>query len=384
MIQKAKALILTLLLALSAAPAFAQNAGTPMPTPRMQFFDNNGDPLAGCKLYTYTAGTLTALATYADATLATPNANPVVCDSAGRLTVFLGPSVYKFILKTSADVTIWTVDGVNASAPFNVDVDVQITAGENLSMNDAIYMSATDGKWYRTDSDAVGTSIAAPVIALSKAAITINETGSARMAGRMTGLSGLVTGNKYYLSGTAGGMTSTAPTNRRLMGIADSATTLVLAVDQFDAGAATLYALTTISDFNATGIANITGPLTVTGQSALGVTTLGSAVFGTGTISPPQITSSQNNYAPTGFVSAYLIRLSADVGLNITGLAGGAAGRIVVLCNVGTNNISLPTASASSSAENQFAVMPILTVGMCNQIIYDGVSQKWRHMGGPG
>ncbi len=98
-------------LALQGVPISGQ-AGTVMPVPRMQWFDDNGDPCDGCKLYTYAAGTSTPLATYTTSTLVTPNANPVVADAAGRMTVYLSSTSYNFILKTSAGVTIWTQDNV--------------------------------------------------------------------------------------------------------------------------------------------------------------------------------------------------------------------------------------------------------------------------------
>ena len=83
------------------------------PVIKVQYFDDNGDPLSGGKLYTYVAGTTTNQATYTDQGAGTPNANPVVLDSAGRADVWLDPSLsYKFVLKDSADSTIWTVDNV--------------------------------------------------------------------------------------------------------------------------------------------------------------------------------------------------------------------------------------------------------------------------------
>lgn len=85
--------------------------------PYAVFNDDNGNPLSGGKVYTYTAGTLTPRATYTDQGGLTPNANPVILDSAGRADIWLDNSAsYKFIIKTSADVTIRTVDNV---APFN-------------------------------------------------------------------------------------------------------------------------------------------------------------------------------------------------------------------------------------------------------------------------
>jgi len=87
---------------------------------RPQFFDDNGDPLSGGKLYSYIAGTSTPLSTYTDASGSTPNANPVVLDASGRAAIWIGSGSYKFLLATSADVTIWTEDNVTAN---NSDVD---------------------------------------------------------------------------------------------------------------------------------------------------------------------------------------------------------------------------------------------------------------------
>jgi hypothetical protein len=78
-----------------------------------QFFDNNGNPLAGGKIFTYQAGTTTPEAVYTSASGATPHTNPIIFDSAGRVTqeIWLTEGVaYKFVLKTSADVTLGTYD----------------------------------------------------------------------------------------------------------------------------------------------------------------------------------------------------------------------------------------------------------------------------------
>lgn len=81
-----------------------------------QELDNNGNPLSGGKIYTYEAGTTTPKATYTDSTGNTANANPVILDSAGRASIWLGDGGYKFVLKTSADVTISTVDNIGGSS----------------------------------------------------------------------------------------------------------------------------------------------------------------------------------------------------------------------------------------------------------------------------
>src|SRR5262245_23374625 len=59
----------------------------------------------------------------------------------------------------------------------------------------------------------------------------------------------------------------------------------------------------------------------------------------TGDISPSQITSNQDDYNPTGLSTASTLRLSTDASRNITGLQGGADGRIITVVNVGSQNI---------------------------------------------
>ena len=82
-----------------------------------QFFDNNGNPLSGGKLYTYEAGTSTPAVTYTSTNGLTANTNPIVLDSAGRppAEVWLSLTTnYKFIVKTSTDVLIRTYDDLSS------------------------------------------------------------------------------------------------------------------------------------------------------------------------------------------------------------------------------------------------------------------------------
>jgi hypothetical protein len=82
-----------------------------------QYLDDNGEVLAGGKIYTYVAGTSTPAATYTDYDGLTPNTNPIVLDAAGRPSsgIWLGTGLYKFILKDANDVTLDTVDNVAAA-----------------------------------------------------------------------------------------------------------------------------------------------------------------------------------------------------------------------------------------------------------------------------
>lgn len=83
-----------------------------LPVPRMQFFDANGKPLAGGKVYTYAAGTLIPLATYTDASGETPNSNPIILDSGGFASIWIGEDPYKIIVQNSKGVVQWSQDNV--------------------------------------------------------------------------------------------------------------------------------------------------------------------------------------------------------------------------------------------------------------------------------
>jgi hypothetical protein len=80
-----------------------------------QFFDNNGVPLAGGLIYTYQAGSSTPLTTYTTNNGTIPNTNPIILNSSGRtpneIWLEVGYS-YKFILQTSAGVTLQTLDNL--------------------------------------------------------------------------------------------------------------------------------------------------------------------------------------------------------------------------------------------------------------------------------
>lgn len=83
------------------------------PVPKLQFFDASGNPLAGGKLYTYASGTTTPLTTYTDYTGNSANTNPIILDSRGEASVWLGTSLYTMVLRSATNVPIWTQDGIN-------------------------------------------------------------------------------------------------------------------------------------------------------------------------------------------------------------------------------------------------------------------------------
>lgn len=101
-------------------------------TPFFQAIDANGNPYSGALLNFYATGTTTPKNTYSDSGLTTPNANPVVADSAGRFgpIYLLTDANYKAVLTTSAAVTIATFDPLQTVAAGTVDIHglTQLTA----------------------------------------------------------------------------------------------------------------------------------------------------------------------------------------------------------------------------------------------------------------
>lgn len=209
------------------------------PTPYQTAFDNSGRIISNSCIWTYAAGTTNAATTFAD-NVGTPNSNPIRSDSAGRFTAFLaGGNSYKFVYEAacvppSHGTTLRTADNIQAVPNSSLNVDVQGTAGENLSLNDVVFLSDgsrgnTAGLWYRARADFQDSSINALTIGMAPAVISVGVTGTIRIQGRMTGLSGLSASTpSFFVATSPGQLTSTAPLLARYVGDADSTTSLVL------------------------------------------------------------------------------------------------------------------------------------------------------------
>lgn len=73
--------------------------------------DNVGDSLSGGKIYTYLAGTTTPSALWAAQDKSSYATNPIILDANGRAKVWAEGS-YKFVIKTSSDVSVDTFDNL--------------------------------------------------------------------------------------------------------------------------------------------------------------------------------------------------------------------------------------------------------------------------------
>lgn len=103
------------------------------------------------------------------------------------------------------------------------DFTIVAEAGEDLSARDAVYISSSDGKAYKCDADDLTKIGFAGFVIVS--ATTGNDVYILTW-GIMNGFTGLTVNAVYYLSGTAGAITATKPTNYKVVAKAMTTTTI--------------------------------------------------------------------------------------------------------------------------------------------------------------
>jgi hypothetical protein len=104
-------------------------------------------------------------------------------------------------------------------------------------------------------------------------------------------------------------------------------------------------------------------------------------------LSPAQITANQNDYNPNGLnhtsapYGASILRLSTDASRDITSIVGGVTGRLLLIANVGSQNIVFKNDDGvTGTAANRFALNADITMlpGQSLMFWYDGTSSRWR------
>jgi hypothetical protein len=260
--------------------------------PVPQYFDSSGNARVGGFLYFYVTLTSTPADTYSDATLVTPNANPITLDASGAVPddIFLDPTItYKVVLTDSAGATIWTRDPVSDPAA-NVTAAFRVYPGDPNS----------------------------------------NVAGSA---------------------GSVGG---------------SSASVI------FDIANNILWVCTT------------SGTASTAVWTQIGATLSGAVTFSS-VVSPASLAADQNDYTPASFSIASHLRQDCSADVNITGLAAGVTGRVLVWTNVSTlYTQTFKAQSASSAAANRFIMQgdTIVEPGQSVWLWYDATSARWRVIGG--
>lgn len=125
---------------------------------------------------------------------------------------------------------------------------------------------------------------------------------------------------------------------------------------------------------------NITSPKLAPNISIAG--TFGLA----GDITPAQITANQDNYNPTGLGGASVLRLSTSASYNLTGIQGGAGGRLLIVANVGANNLVL-VHDATSTAANRLSLPGAMNLTLLPTesalLRYDATLSRWVAISSP-
>lgn len=301
-----------------AVPAMA--AGQ-LPQGRTQFITASGAPCASCKVYFYIPGTTTPKDTWQDADQSTLNANPVILDSLGSAVIF-GTGTYRQILTDSTDQTLW-------DQPISDPVSLNAGWG-GMSGGSANVLTLTVGNYSAVDGQII-----------------------------------------YFLSQ----FSNSAATTMNVNGLG-----AVEIVKDTAAGPVSLGGGELITG-------NVAGLLysSTTGQFHLitptPVLSFDGPIYFNGAITPTIIASDQDDYTPPGnYAGANTLRLSSSSNVNITGLAGGSSGRTLIVHNIGSFNITLPTGSTSSSAANRFAFPGPITLRPNDDVViqYDALSSLWR------
>jgi hypothetical protein len=96
------------------------------------------------------------------------------------------------------------------------------------------------------------------------------------------------------------------------------------------------------------------------------------------------LTGDHDDWNPTGLADASIIRITGSAGDGISGIQGGADGRVLSLLNVGASGdyIVLANESIGSLAANRFLLPDTLNLYPNKGIIliYDGTSGGWRQL----
>lgn len=113
------------------------NLVTPMPMIRARFFDDNGRPLSGGKIYTYEPNSTTPKTTYKDLAATTPNTNPILLDVAGEANIYFD-GLYRVIVESWRGEKLYDVDNIGALAQIKASFIVDASGKNQQQINDEL------------------------------------------------------------------------------------------------------------------------------------------------------------------------------------------------------------------------------------------------------
>ena len=178
-------------------------------SPLFHFWQPDGSPAVGWKVYTYLNGTTTDAPTYTDVAGTTPNTNPIVLDSRGEATIFLTPaSTYTFYITDAAGGNPITIDNIAGPLSSLALADYAPLASPNLTGNPTVPTQAVGNNSTRAASTAfVATAVTDGINGTNKAATDCQLTisGASLLLSRCNG--------KYLtIDGELRDLTSSGPT----------------------------------------------------------------------------------------------------------------------------------------------------------------------------
>lgn len=297
------------------------------PSPFLQFEDSNGEPLVGGKLYTYAAGTTTPLATFTDSTGGTPNTNPVILDSNGIASVWLGTNLYYMELKDANDVLIKSADNVggfiSAGGSGNLVVLGTLTVGLDATIHGV------------TVGEGAGSIVTNTV--LGNAAFGANTTGSFSTAIGYQALAGNTTGSNTALGALTLTTNSSGTLNTGLGSTALHSNTI--GGNNVAAGNASLFNNTAGNNNTAIGVAAAYQSASANGSTALGYNALFSNV------------SSASNTA-VGTQALFSTTGALNTGVGVTALFSNTTGSQNTAVGVGALGVSVAQIRSTAIGNN--------------------------------
>ena len=125
-----------------------------------QLFNDNGDLLAGGKIFTYLAGTTTNAATYTTNLGNVAHTNPIILDGAGRVPsgeIWLTQNItYKFVVTDSANNLIGTYDNITGINNITNASQISFTGFKNQSGNVQDLADDDGSNWIGFESTKTG------------------------------------------------------------------------------------------------------------------------------------------------------------------------------------------------------------------------------------
>lgn len=113
------------------------NLVTPMPMIRARFFDDNGRPLSGGKIYTYEPNTTTPKTTYKDLAATTPNTNPILLDVAGEADIYFD-GLYRVVVQSWRGEQLYDKDNVGGLAQIKASFVVDASGKTQQQINNGL------------------------------------------------------------------------------------------------------------------------------------------------------------------------------------------------------------------------------------------------------